>query len=148
MGRDDKSDWMAILATSVGSVYMVVAGLVLGFVAWLGAWIPPPGSFSYSMGELWSRGVLLTCGVRLRHELDESVRGDTTYIYMANHQSLFDIPVMMTTMPGPFRFMSKKSLFHLPFFGWAMKAAGTIGVDPMQPALDDKVMLNRLAEVS
>jgi len=48
---------------------------------------------------------------------------------MANHQSLFDIPVLLATLPGQTRFMAKQGLFRIPIFGWALSAGGFIPVD-------------------
>jgi 1-acyl-sn-glycerol-3-phosphate acyltransferase len=48
---------------------------------------------------------------------------------MANHQSLFDIPVLLATLPGQVRFLAKESLFRIPVFGWALHAGGFIPVD-------------------
>jgi 1-acyl-sn-glycerol-3-phosphate acyltransferase len=51
------------------------------------------------------------------------------YIFMANHRSLFDIPVLIATLPGQARFLAKESLFRIPVFGWALKAGGFIPID-------------------
>ncbi len=48
---------------------------------------------------------------------------------MANHQSLLDIPSAILMVPGQFRFLAKRSLFKIPFFGWSLSAAGFIPVD-------------------
>ena len=51
------------------------------------------------------------------------------YVYLANHQSLFDIPALLAAIPRPSRFMAKRSLFQIPVFGWAMRQAGFVPVD-------------------
>jgi 1-acyl-sn-glycerol-3-phosphate acyltransferase len=51
------------------------------------------------------------------------------YVFMANHQSLFDIPVLIQTLPGQTRFLAKKSLFRIPIFGWAIAAGDFVPVD-------------------
>ena len=52
-----------------------------------------------------------------------------TVVFMANHQSLYDIAVMLVTVPVPIRFLAKRSLFRLPVFGWALGAAGFVPID-------------------
>ena len=48
---------------------------------------------------------------------------------MANHQSLFDIPALIVTLPGQTRFLAKRSLFQIPLFGWAIKLGGFVTID-------------------
>ncbi len=48
---------------------------------------------------------------------------------MVNHRSLYDIAVLLAILDSPVRFLAKRSLFRLPFFGWGLKAAGFVPVD-------------------
>lgn len=50
-------------------------------------------------------------------------------IYMSNHLSLLDIPLIYSGIPGKIRFIAKHSLFTLPIFGQAIKAGGVISVE-------------------
>ena len=60
----------------------------------------------------------------------ERVPTDRAYVYMSNHQSHVDIPVLYCTMPSrTVRMVTKKELFRVPVWGRAMKAAGMIKVD-------------------
>jgi len=60
----------------------------------------------------------------------DGVVTDRSYVYMSNHQSHVDIPVLYATMPSPtVRMVTKKELFRVPFWGRAMKGAGMILVD-------------------
>jgi 1-acyl-sn-glycerol-3-phosphate acyltransferase len=48
---------------------------------------------------------------------------------MANHQSDFDIFIVLAHLPGQFRWIVKKELFNIPLFGKAMRNAGYIEID-------------------
>lgn len=50
-------------------------------------------------------------------------------VYASNHESWFDIPALVTTLPGSIRFLAKKELSKVPLFGRAMRAAGHIMID-------------------
>ena len=52
-----------------------------------------------------------------------------SYIYMCNHQSNFDIPVLLGCLPVQFRWLAKAELFKIPIFGRAMRGAGYVGID-------------------
>lgn len=71
---------------------------------------------------------------RARMQLDvrgvERVPPDGAYVYMSNHQSHLDIPVLYATVPSPtLRMVAKKELFRIPVWGRAMRAAEIICVD-------------------
>ena len=48
---------------------------------------------------------------------------------MANHQSNFDIPVLLACLPVQFRWLAKAELFKIPIFGRAMRGAGYVKID-------------------
>ena len=119
----------SILRTLFGNVAVMTATLVLGAVASVVGWLPPRGNWMYRVAQIWSRFTLRASGVRLRVVFEEPLDPREGYVYMANHQSMYDIPALIGSMPGQVRFMAKKSLFRLPFFGWALTAGGFIPVD-------------------
>jgi len=51
-------------------------------------------------------------------------------IYMSNHQSHLDIPILYATLPSPtIRMLGKAELFRIPLWGRALRAAEFIEVD-------------------
>jgi len=87
------------------------------------------GRLAYRVGWQWSRMVLKVAGVRLKvHGLARLQR--RPYIFIANHQSHIDIPVMVQSLPGfQLRWIAKKTLAYVPFFGWALMASRHILID-------------------
>jgi 1-acyl-sn-glycerol-3-phosphate acyltransferase len=60
----------------------------------------------------------------------ERVRTDRAYVYMSNHQSHLDIPILYATLPSrTIRMLGKKELFQIPLWGRGLKAAEFIPVD-------------------
>lgn len=51
------------------------------------------------------------------------------YVLLSNHQSLFDIPAVLTAFPGRLRFVAKQELRRVPVFGKAMAVGGAVFVD-------------------
>jgi len=52
------------------------------------------------------------------------------YVYMSNHQSHLDIPMLYATLPSPtIRMLGKKELFQIPVWGKGLRAAEFIEVD-------------------
>lgn len=60
----------------------------------------------------------------------ERVPPGRSYVYMSNHQSDLDIPVLYATLPSPtIRMLAKKELFQIPLWGKALRAAEFVEVD-------------------
>lgn len=117
------------VATVSGNTYLILGSLLFSVLSMLGAWIPPRGNWVYQMARLWSHGLLIFSGVRLDVEFSVPLSPDRCCVYMSNHQSIFDIPALIVSLPGQTRLLAKQSLFRIPIFGWAMKAGGFISID-------------------
>ena len=79
--------------------------------------------------RIWAKSMLLACGVKVRIEGMEHLDRDKAYIFAANHQSQFDIFAMQGCFHFDFRWLAKKELFDIPFFGRAMQQSGAIPID-------------------
>ncbi len=89
--------------------------------------------------RVWAWLVVTSSGVRVRcsgfcgntgsADMDTGERSARAYLVMANHTSLYDIPALIVATPWPIRFVAKKELFAIPFFGWAINVAGFVSVD-------------------
>jgi 1-acyl-sn-glycerol-3-phosphate acyltransferase len=98
-----------------------------GLVSLLLSFVGPRGRGMNTCARLWARGLLFCWGVRV--EVVNPPPAGCARIIMPNHRSLVDIPVVFIAVPDRLVFMAKKSLFRIPFLGWAMSAAGFIPVD-------------------
>jgi 1-acyl-sn-glycerol-3-phosphate acyltransferase len=77
----------------------------------------------------WARVMLRAAGVELEVEGAEKLDPDRRYVLVANHASYLDIPALFVAVRQPLRFFAKRSLFHIPFFGWGLRASGFIPID-------------------
>jgi 1-acyl-sn-glycerol-3-phosphate acyltransferase len=59
----------------------------------------------------------------------ENFEPDRPCVFVSNHQSHFDIITIFHSTPTNLRFIAKKSLFRIPFFGWYLALAGYIRLD-------------------
>jgi 1-acyl-sn-glycerol-3-phosphate acyltransferase len=121
--------WLTALATFTGNLFLVLGSAILAAVTILVAWIPPRGTWSFAIMRIWSNSLLTAGLVRVDVRYAPELEPGRSYVFLANHQSLFDIPVLIATSPGQIRMMAKRSLFQIPLFGWGLKAGGFISVD-------------------
>jgi 1-acyl-sn-glycerol-3-phosphate acyltransferase len=75
-----------------------------------------------------SAGVYLT-GVRVEMHGLEKVDPARTYIYMSNHVSNIDPPIMLPRIPRRTSVMAKKELFGYPILGKVMRLGSLVPVD-------------------
>ena len=60
----------------------------------------------------------------------ERVPAGRAYVYMSNHQSHLDIPMLYAALPSPtIRMLAKKELFDIPLWGRGLRAAEFVEVD-------------------
>jgi len=115
--------------TVLGNVVLVLATLVFGGLATIVGWIPPRGRWMYLCAWIWSFLLLPASGVWTRARFTVPLDPKKGYVFMANHESMMDIPVLLRTLPGETRMLAKRSLFRIPVFGWGLHAGGFIPVD-------------------
>jgi 1-acyl-sn-glycerol-3-phosphate acyltransferase len=121
------------LATVTGNLFLFFGSVLFGALSMLTGWWPSRrGAPFFIWTTMWSRGLLRASGVTVEVEVSPELDRDQSYILMVNHQSMFDIPVLLATQPVPARFMAKRELFRIPVFGWGLKAGGFIPVDRHQ----------------
>jgi 1-acyl-sn-glycerol-3-phosphate acyltransferase len=78
----------------------------------------------------FGRRVVELLDVDLRVSGTERVPAGGAYVYMSNHQSHLDIPMLYATLPSPtIRMLAKKELFQIPVWGRGLRAAEFIEVD-------------------
>ncbi len=106
---------------------------------------PRNGSLFLWYTRIWARGVLRICGIRLTVSGTEHITPGTCYVYVSNHASLFDIPVVAGGIPDRVRIIYKKELERIPIFGWALKAGAYIAIN-RQRSIEAMQALDEAAE--
>ncbi|MDR2239157.1 MAG: 1-acyl-sn-glycerol-3-phosphate acyltransferase, partial [Zoogloeaceae bacterium] len=91
------------------------------------------GYFAHTCARVWSLLILKTTGVRVTVEGLERLTPKTTYVFVANHQSIYDIPVLFWSLPYQLRIIAKASLARFPVLGWHLKRGGHLFVDRKNP---------------
>ena len=70
----------------------------------------------------------------MRIEGLDRVTPGTTYVFVANHQSHYDTPVIFSSLPYQLRIIAKQSLGRFPVLGWHLQRTGHLLVDRSQSA--------------
>lgn len=84
---------------------------------------------TYRMGRIWAKMCMAIGGISWEVTGIEHIPKDQTVVFCANHASQVDILALYCALPVSIRFLAKKELFSVPFFGLVMKIAGHIPID-------------------
>jgi 1-acyl-sn-glycerol-3-phosphate acyltransferase len=122
---DAEWDFMDLIRSALVVIYTMILGS-LGILLCL---LVPGGSALMPLARLWSFLVLKTYRVRCRSSLPPGFDPSQPCVFVANHQSLFDIPALALAMPSNFRMVAKRELVYIPIFGWALWLGGFIFID-------------------
>src|SRR3954464_1314796 len=107
--------------------------IVLGAASIVSSLFDRRGYLAHRCARAWSWLILKTTGVRVEIDgLNRVVRG-TTYVFVSNHQSIYDTPVIFASLPYQLRIIAKESLARFPVLGWHLKRGGHLFVDRKRP---------------
>jgi 1-acyl-sn-glycerol-3-phosphate acyltransferase len=79
--------------------------------------------------RLWAAGLLWGAGARIEITGLELVDFTRPHVFVSNHESMIDIPVIFRALPVNLHFIIKKELKLVPFVGWYAWAMGMIFVE-------------------
>jgi 1-acyl-sn-glycerol-3-phosphate acyltransferase len=79
--------------------------------------------------RIWARFLMLISGIPVKVYGAENIPQNEPMIFVSNHQGAMDILILLAYLPVYFRFVVKKELFGIPFFGWYLKRVGYLSVD-------------------
>lgn len=68
-------------------------------------------------------------GIRIEASGLERIASGTSYVFMPNHASFLDGPLVMMLIPGAARVILKKPILRIPIVGTAMRFVGFVPVD-------------------
>lgn len=110
-------------------VWTVLVTFFWGIVIILASFIIRNENFTHNLAKVWAKAILFAGRIRVTVTGYSNIDPGRSYIYMSNHQSNFDIPVLLAYLDTQFRWLAKAELFKIPIFGYAMKRAGYISID-------------------
>ena len=117
------------LQTVIILVYVFLATIVMATVVIVVALFSRNGNAPHLVARAWARSILYVSGIHVHVNGLENLNVDGSCILMPNHQSNFDIPVLLGCLPIQFRWLAKAELFKIPIFGRGMRGCGYISID-------------------
>ena len=118
-----------MIRTAFIILYILPATAILSIIAIIVSFFSRSGNSVHIVARVWSKSILFVSGIDVTVEGLANIDPSQSYIYMSNHRSNFDIPVLLGCLPIQFRWLAKAELFKIPIFGRAMRGAGYVKID-------------------
>lgn len=130
----------AVLLVPVIAIYTIVFGLI----SLIGGLFDSTGRFMHAVAQLWARCIIVTSGVRIdrRGELPPA---SESVVFVVNHASFYDVPIIFAALPRQLRLMAKAALGRVPFIGWHLKRGGHVLVNRTNPGAGIFKRMQRMA---
>jgi 1-acyl-sn-glycerol-3-phosphate acyltransferase len=107
---------------------IVLATIAFGLVSLIISLFETSGRRQIAVARSWARFLLWGSGVKVKVEGLEKIVSDGSYVFVSNHLSYMDTPVILANIPVQFRFLAKSGLFQIPLLGTHLARAGHIPV--------------------
>ncbi len=111
------------------SVYTIV----LGAASLVSSLFDSRGYVAHRCARAWSWLILRTTGVDVSVEGLDRITPGATYVFVSNHQSIYDTPVIFASLPYQLRIIAKASLASFPVLGWHLRRGRHLFVDRKHP---------------
>jgi 1-acyl-sn-glycerol-3-phosphate acyltransferase len=112
---------------------IAISTVLLGLVSLVTRPFDRSGRFAHRCAQWWGSSILWTTGVVVERVGAELPPLTASCIFVANHSSFYDIPVIFATLPHQLRLMAKATLRQVPFIGWHLRWSGHLLVNRKKP---------------
>ena len=110
-------------------IWVVVVIIIFGTVTIVVSFFDKKGNLPHIVARSWGQSILFASRIHVTVKGFSNIDPDKPYIFMPNHMSNGDIPVLLAHLKVQFRWLAKAELFRVPLLGFAMKRAGYISID-------------------
>lgn len=90
-------------------------------------------AFVHLVQQIWARSFCRLMFIPVTVTGLENIKPGQSYVFVSNHESMFDVFVIYGWLPVVYKWLMKKELRKVPFVGSACAAAGHIFVDRSNP---------------
>jgi len=137
-------NWIRTVVVLVPSI--AIYTIVIGTVSLVGGLFDGSGRFAHRCAQLWARLILWTSGVRIELKGAALPPVDQSCVFVANHSSFYDTPIVFTALPRQLRIMAKAALGYVPFLGWHLLRSGHVLVNRRNPGASIFKRMQRMAK--
>jgi 1-acyl-sn-glycerol-3-phosphate acyltransferase len=87
------------------------------------------GKQQHLIARIWAKSLLFIAASPVTIDGAEKLGAHPAAVYVSNHLSYMDTPVLFAKLPFQFRILAKQSLWAIPFIGWYLNRSGQVPID-------------------
>ncbi len=118
-----------MLRTIWAGAIIFPATVICAFFSMVWSLFVPRGRGYHLWARIWSFIIIKTIGIRIKITGLENLDPEMNYVFVSNHASAIDIPVVIHAIPYQIRLVAKKELEKVPMMGWSLKVGDYILID-------------------
>ena len=122
-----------MIMTILKAIPVALATVLFSVIALASIPLDRSGKTYHWSARTWARFILWIFHIRITLRGEERLDPERHYIYVSNHASGFDIPVVLAGLNDQVRIVLKKELTRIPIWGWALKWGYYIPIDRSNP---------------
>ena len=117
----------------IGFPVLVLMTIITALEVGIGTTIGNGHFWSYYPGRWWGKIILKAFLLPIKVEGREHLEKNQSYVFVSNHQGIFDIFIIYGHLGRNFKWMMKYQLRKIPFLGYACEKSHQIFVDKRGP---------------
>jgi 1-acyl-sn-glycerol-3-phosphate acyltransferase len=129
--KKDELDSPLTLPNLLFSAWVYLVLLACFIANWFLNLLAPSEILRRKITKLSTRIMCSLAGVSITRKIKSTP--PTQAIYVANHTSFIDVPVIYSTLPFPFSFVAKRELLRLPLISLFFRRLGTQFIERFNP---------------
>jgi 1-acyl-sn-glycerol-3-phosphate acyltransferase len=130
----------------LGDTTIIFSTIFFGILSYIASFFDRAGVYQAHLAYIWAKSLVAGSGLRVKVEGLEQIDPTANYIFVSNHTSYMDTPVILAYIRSQFRFLAKSGLFKIPLLGGHLHRAGHISV-PLDDARGSVKTMQKAAEV-
>jgi 1-acyl-sn-glycerol-3-phosphate acyltransferase len=121
-----------LMSYAVRAPLVFLATGFYGSLALLASLFEKDGRRQHRIAQSWAQACVTASGTRVSVLHPERLKAQPA-VYVCNHLSYMDTPVIFSSLPFQFRIVARHDLWSLPFIGWWLRRSGQVPVDVANP---------------
>ncbi|MBM3739156.1 MAG: 1-acyl-sn-glycerol-3-phosphate acyltransferase [Acidobacteria bacterium] len=119
---------------------IILATILMAVLSVASSFFDPDGRKQHAISRAWAKLLLWLAGAKVRVRGMEHIDPARNYVFVGNHLSLFDTPLVLANIPQQFLFLVAARYVKIPFLGTHLRRHGHFSVDASDVRGSLKVM--------
>lgn len=121
-----------LMSTGVRAPLFFLATAFFGSLSLAASLFEKDGRRQHRIAQAWARAGVWASGARVTVLHGERLKAQPA-VFVCNHLSYMDTPVIFSSLPFQFRIVARHDLWRFPFIGWHLRRSGQVPVDVANP---------------